>query len=103
MAVTHITEAEFEEVVLKSDVPVLVDFYAIWCGPCKMIAPILEQVSNEVPEVKFVSVDVDEAERLCIQYGISNIPCMIFFKGGEEADRIIGAVPKTKILDVVKK
>lgn len=103
MAVTHITEAEFEEVVLKSDVPVLVDFYAIWCGPCKMIAPILEQVSNEVPEVKFVSVDADEAERLCIQYGISNIPCMIFFKGGEEADRIIGAVPKTKILDVVKK
>ena len=103
MAVTHITEAEFEEVVLKSDVPVLVDFYAIWCGPCKMIAPILEQVSNEVPEVKFVSVDADEAERLCIQYGISNIPCMIFFKGGEEVDRIIGAVPKTKILDVVKK
>ena len=102
MAVQAINKEEFEDVVLKSDKPVFVDFYATWCGPCKMMEPIVEQVSEEVPEVDFVKVDVDDAENLAILYGISSIPCMIFFKNGEEADRVIGAVPKQKILDVVK-
>lgn len=101
MAVRSITEAEFEEVVLKSETPVFVDFFATWCGPCKMMSPILEQVSEEVPGVTFVSIDVDEAERLAILYGISSIPCMILFKNGEEADRVVGAVPKQKIVDIV--
>ena len=74
MAVRRITEAEFDDVVLKSENPVFVDFFATWCGPCKMMEPILEQVSEEVPGVSFVSVDVDEAERLAILYGISSIP-----------------------------
>ena len=102
MAVQAINKEEFEDVVLKSDKPVFVDFYATWCGPCKMMEPIVEQASEEVPEVDFVKVDVDDAENLAILYGISSIPCMIFFKNGEEADRVIGAVPKQKILDVVK-
>ena len=102
MAVQHITEAEFEEVVVKSETPVFVDFYATWCGPCKMMSPILEQVSEEVPEVKFAAIDVDEAEALAVKYGISSIPCMVLFKNGEEADRIVGAVPKQKIVDTVK-
>ena len=102
MAVQAINKEEFEDVVLKSDKPVFVDFYATWFGPCKMMEPIVEQVSEEVPEVDFVKVDVDDAENLAILYGISSIPCMIFFKNGEEADRVIGAVPKQKILDVVK-
>ena len=102
MAVQAINKEEFEDVVLKSDKPVFVDFYATWCGPCKMMELIVEQVSEEVPEVDFVKVDVDDAENLAILYGISSIPCMIFFKNGEEADRVIGAVPKQKILDVVK-
>ena len=101
MAVQHISENEFDEVVLKSNEPVLVDFYATWCGPCKMMSPILEQLSEEKTDVKFAAIDVDEAERLAIKYGISSIPCMILFNNGEEADRVIGAVPKTKLMEVV--
>ena len=102
MAVNEIKKEEFEDVVLKNDKPVFVDFYATWCGPCKMMEPIIEQVSEEVPEVDFVKIDVDDAEDLAISYGISSIPCMILFKNGEEADRVIGRVPKQNILSVVK-
>ena len=102
MAVNEIKKEEFEDVVLKSDKPVFVDFFATWCGPCKMMEPIIDQVSEEVPEVDFVKIDVDDAEDLAISYGISSIPCMIFFKNGEEADRVIGRVPKQNILSVVK-
>lgn len=101
MAVVHIKEDQFEEEVLKSDIPVFVDFFATWCGPCKMMAPILEQLSNEKSDVKFAAIDVDEAEGLAIKYGISSIPCMIYFKNGEEANRLVGAVPKQKIEEVV--
>jgi thioredoxin 1 len=101
MAVQHISENEFDEVVLKSKEPVLVDFYATWCGPCKMMSPILEQLSEEKTDVKFAAIDVDEAERLAIKYGISSVPCMILFNNGEETDRVIGAVPKSKLMEVV--
>ena len=101
MAVVEIKENEFDEVVLKSDKPVFVDFYATWCGPCKMMSPILEQLSEEKQDVKFAKIDVDDAERLAILYGISSIPCMILFKNGEEADRVVGAVPKQKLEQVV--
>ena len=101
MAVVEIKENEFDDVVLKSDKPVFVDFYATWCGPCKMMSPILEQLSEEKQDVKFAKIDVDDAERLAILYGISSIPCMILFKNGEEADRVVGAVPKQKLEQVV--
>ncbi len=101
MAVVEIKEAQFDEEVLKSDKPVFVDFYATWCGPCKMMSPILEQLSEEKQDVKFAKIDVDNAERLAILYGISSIPCMILFKNGEEADRVVGAVPKQKLEQVV--
>ena len=101
MAVVEIKENEFDEVVLKSDKPVFVDFYATWCGPCKMMSPILEQLSEEKQDVVFAKIDVDDAERLAILYGISSIPCMILFKNGEEADRVAGAVPKQKLEQVV--
>ena len=101
MAVVEIKEAQFDEEVLKSDKPVFVDFYATWCGPCKMMSPILEQLSEEKQDVLFAKVDVDDAERLAILYGISSIPCMILFKNGEEADRVVGAVPKQKLEQVV--
>ena len=103
MAVQRITSAEFDELVLKNDKPVFVDFFATWCGPCKMMEPVLEKASEEVPDVDFVSIDTDEAEDLALSCGITNIPCMIFFKNGEEADRVVGAVPKQKIIDVVSK
>ena len=101
MAVVEIKENEFDEVVLKSDKPVFVDFYATWCGPCKMMSPILEQLSEEKRDVVFAKIDVDDAERLAVLYGISSIPCMILFKNGEEADRVVGAVPKQKLEQVV--
>ena len=101
MAVKHITEGEFEAEVLKSDVPVLVDFFATWCGPCKMMAPILDQLSDEMDNVKFVGLDVDDAERTALQYGISSIPCLILFKNGEEADRHVGAISKGKLKDIL--
>ena len=101
MAVKQITADQFDEEVLKSDIPVLVDFFATWCGPCKMMAPILEELSEEMDTVKFTSIDVDDAERIAIQYGISSIPCLILFKNGEEATRSVGAVPKSKLKELI--
>lgn len=87
-------DQKFEEEVLKSDKPVLVDFWATWCGPCKMLSPIVDELSEEVDTVKFVGVDVDQSERLAIKYGISSIPCLVLFKDGEEVKRTVGAQPK---------
>lgn len=101
MAVLQIKEDQFEEEVLKSEKPVVVDFWAAWCGPCKMLGPIVEQLSEEKEDVKFVGVDVDDAEGLAIKYGISSIPCLILFKNGEEADRSVGVVPKPRLAEFV--
>lgn len=87
-------DQKFEEEVLKSDKPVLVDFWATWCGPCKMLSPIVDELSEEVDTVKFVGVDVDQYERLAIKYGISSIPCLVLFKDGEEVKRTVGVQPK---------
>ncbi len=103
MAVLHITEEEFEDKVLKNDKPVFVDFYATWCGPCQMMAPILEEVSNENPDVDFIAIDTDEAETISAKYGVMSIPNMILFKNGEVADRILGKQPKQIIVDFIKK
>jgi thioredoxin 1 len=97
MAVLQINEDAFEAEVLQSEKPVLVDFWAGWCGPCKMLSPVVEKISEEVDSVKFVGIDVDSAERLAIKYGISSIPCLILFKNGEEADRSVGFVPADKL------
>ena len=101
MAVKQITADQFDEEVINSDIPVLVDFFATWCGPCKMMAPILEELSEEIDTVKFTSIDVDDAERIAILYGISSIPCLILFKNGEEATRSVGAVPKSKLKELL--
>ena len=87
-------DQKFEEEGLKSDKPVLVDFWATWCGPCKMLSPIVDELSEEVDTVKFVGVDVDQSERLAIKYGISSIPCLVLFKDGEEVKRTVGVQPK---------
>ncbi len=101
MATIQIKENEFEEVVLKSDKPVVVDFWADWCGPCKMLGPILDSLSEERSDVKFVGVNADDAEDLVIKFGISNIPCLILFKDGEEVDRSIGFVMKSKLEEFI--
>ncbi|MBO7375163.1 MAG: thioredoxin [Lachnospiraceae bacterium] len=103
MAVIHIKEDEFEEKVLKNDKPAFVDFYATWCGPCKMMAPILEEISEENPDVDFFAIDTEEAETVSAKYGVMSIPNMILFKNGEVADRILGKQPKQIIVDFIKK
>ena len=98
MAIHEITSADFEEVVLNSDKPVLVDFNATWCGPCRMLKPALEEVAAERTDVKIVGIDVDENRDLAIEYGVSSIPCLVLIKDGAEADRSVGLVPKEQVL-----
>lgn len=86
-----ISESQFESEVIKSPVPVLVDFYAVWCGPCKMMGPVLEQVADRMAgKLKIVKVDTDNNQALAIKYQISGIPCLILFSQGAEASRMVG-------------
>ena len=92
--VLHADDANFAELVLKSDVPVLVDFYADWCGPCRMVAPVLEQLARETTEVKIVKVNVDHSRQLAARYRISSIPSLKVFKEGEVVDEHVGLARK---------
>ena len=96
-----VTEDNFEEEVLKSDKRVVVDFNADWCGPCRMLAPVVEQLSNEHPEVKFASVNVDDCGEKAAEYGINSIPCLIAFEKGEEIKRSLGFKPKAALLTLL--
>ncbi len=99
MSATHVTTADFDTEVLQSSVPVLVDFWAVWCGPCKAIAPHVDAISQEYAgRAKVVKVNVDEEPELALRYGIQSIPTLLFFKDGKVQDMIVGVVPKQTII-----
>ncbi|MBN9672888.1 thioredoxin [Roseibium aggregatum] len=103
MATTQVTDASFSEEVLNSDSPVVVDFWAEWCGPCKMIAPALEEISEEMDgQVKITKLNIDENQDMAMKYGVRSIPMLILFKGGEPMATQVGAAPKGKLADWIK-
>ncbi len=100
MSVVHVTDENFEKEILKSEIPAMVDFWADWCGPCKMIAPVIEELAEEFKgKIKIAKMNVDENQKTPAKYGIRSIPTLIFFKKGEVVNVIIGAYPK----EVIKK
>lgn len=93
-----VTKETFEKEVLKSGKPVLVDFWAPWCGPCRLVGPVLEKISSEYTnKLKFAKFNVDDSQEIAAQHDVRGIPCMIIFRNGREADRIIGAYPEAQL------
>ena len=100
----ELTDANFEELVINSSKPVLVDFWAEWCGPCRMVGPVVDEIADQYGEkLKVVKVNTDENPQIASQYGIRSIPTLMIFKGGEKVDMVVGAVPKTTLSTTVEK
>ncbi len=102
MAVLHLTKDNFKEEVLEAKVPVLVDFWATWCGPCQMVGPVIEEIAGEVTDAKIGKVDVDENPELAREYKVMSIPTLMVFKDGASVRREIGAKSKDEILAMLK-
>ena len=101
MAVVKLTAENFEKEVLQSEKPVLVDFYADWCGPCQMMGPVVEEISNEVNDAKVCKINIDEQMSIAQKYGVISIPTFIVFKNGDVADKKMGAMPKSAVLSML--
>jgi thioredoxin 1 len=103
-AALPVTDSSFEQDVLKSEVPVLVDFWAPWCGPCRMVSPVVDEIAQQYDgKVKVVKVNTDENPNVASQYGIRSIPTLMIFKGGQRVDMVVGAVPKTTLANTLEK
>ena len=104
MAAVQITEKNFESEVVKSDLPVLIDFWAEWCGPCRAIAPVVDEISKELAgKLKVGKVNVDENQELAVKFNVMSIPTLLIFKKGEPVDSIIGAMGKDQLMEKLKK
>lgn len=100
---THVDEADFQKEVLQAKKPVLVDFYADWCGPCRALEPVIEELSDELGDrLKVVRLDVDENQELSLQHGVQSIPTLVLFNGGQEVDRIVGFLPKANLREALE-
>ena len=102
MNVIKVNDNNFEEEVLKSNIPVLVDFYADWCGPCKMLSPTVDEVAVENDDIKVVKVNVDESQEVAIKYQVMSIPTLVVIKNGNEVNRSVGLIDKEEILSMIK-
>ena len=102
MSVLHIGKQEFDEKILKSEKPVLVDFYATWCGPCKMVAPILEEIAEEHPEYLIAQVNVDDEPELAREFKITSIPALFVIRDGDVVDKVVGYRPKDALLELIE-
>ena len=102
MKIIEVTKENFDKEVLKSEVPVLVDFNADWCGPCRMLRPILDELSEERSEYKIVSINIDDEDELAEEYGVFSIPCLVAFKDGKEVNRSVGLKPKEAIASMME-
>lgn len=104
MAVIHATKEQFDEIVLQSEVPVLVDFWASWCGPCRMVAPVMDQLAEAYEgRAKIVKVDIDKEGELAVEHAVMSIPTVFIFKNGEKVDQAVGAFPQTHYEDMLDK
>ena len=102
MEIIKVNGQNFEEEVIKSEKPVLIDFYADWCGPCKMLSPIIDEVAEENTDIKVVKVNVDDAQDLAMKYQVMSIPTLVVIKNGEEVNRSVGLIDKSQVANLIK-
>ncbi len=103
MSVINLTDLNFEQEVMQSDKPVLIDFFATWCGPCRMVSPLVDEIAQERSDIKVCKVDVDDQGELASRFGVSSIPTLVVMKNGKVTAQNVGAVPKEDILALVDK